>query len=307
MLDTNGERINAHGGCVLLQDGVYYWYGEIKKGRTMRVAQSTWENYHVPAGGISCYSSHDMINWKNEGVALSVEKVDRSHDLHTSKVIERPKVIYNAQTRKYVMWMHIDLQDYSLARSGVAFSDSPTGPFVYLRSVRPNNSEARDMTLFVEDDGSAFHFYASENNATLHVCELTDDYLNHTTHTKRLLTGQNREAPAVFKHGYNYYLISSGCTGWAPNKATYAIAGHPMGDWLQFGNPCVGTDANITFGSQGSFIFQSPSNESQFVFMADRWNKTDLESSDYLWLPLTVSPTGVPVITLKNDWEPGCF
>ena len=30
-LDTRGERIQAHGGAVFYEDGVYYWYGENKE------------------------------------------------------------------------------------------------------------------------------------------------------------------------------------------------------------------------------------------------------------------------------------
>ena len=30
-LDTKGERIQAHGGAVIYEDGVYYWYGENKE------------------------------------------------------------------------------------------------------------------------------------------------------------------------------------------------------------------------------------------------------------------------------------
>ncbi|MES2649356.1 MAG: glycoside hydrolase family 43 protein [Bacteroidota bacterium] len=304
MIDTDGNRVNAHGGGVLLHEGTYYWYGEVKKGNTSRVPGSSWENYRVPAGGVSCYSSKDLINWNYEGLVLRPETTDMLHDLHSSKVIERPKVIYNTATGKFVMWMHIDLQDYSFARSGVAISDSPAGPFVYLRSVQPNGNQARDMTLFVAEDGNAYHFYTSEENATIHVCRLTDDYLSHTKDTKRLLPGQFREAPAVFQHGKNFYLISSGCTGWTPNKTTYAMADTIMGDWLQFGSPCAGPNADLTFNSQGSYIFPFNGEDFQYVFMADRWNMTDLENSGYLWLPLKITATGVPVISWKQDWNP---
>ena len=30
-LDTNGNAIQAHGGAVYYEDGVYYWYGENKE------------------------------------------------------------------------------------------------------------------------------------------------------------------------------------------------------------------------------------------------------------------------------------
>lgn len=37
---------------------------------------------------------------------------------------------------------------YDMARAGVAVSDSPTGPFRYLRSFRPHGEQCRDLTLF---------------------------------------------------------------------------------------------------------------------------------------------------------------
>ena len=30
-LDTEGKRIQAHGGSILFEDGVYHWYGENKE------------------------------------------------------------------------------------------------------------------------------------------------------------------------------------------------------------------------------------------------------------------------------------
>lgn len=45
------------------------------------------------------------------------------------KVVERPKVIYNAATRQYVMWLHMDSCKYELAQAGVAVSETPTGPY----------------------------------------------------------------------------------------------------------------------------------------------------------------------------------
>ena len=55
----------------------------------------------------------------------------------SADVIERPKVIYNDKTKKYVMWMHIDKRHYEYARAGVAVSDKVTG----LTHIRFNASE----------------------------------------------------------------------------------------------------------------------------------------------------------------------
>ena len=127
-LDRDGHFINAHGAGVLYKDGVYYLYGEIKKGSTRQVPGQDWEDYRVEAGGVSCYSSRDGVHWKNEGVALASDVHDTASDLFAGRVLERPKVIYNARTGKYVMWMHIDRDDYSYARAGVAVSDRAKGP-----------------------------------------------------------------------------------------------------------------------------------------------------------------------------------
>lgn len=55
-----------------------------------------------------------------------------SGDLGPNRVVERPHVLYNSATAKWVMWMHIDNAAYSEARAGVAISDSICGDYEYL-------------------------------------------------------------------------------------------------------------------------------------------------------------------------------
>ena len=276
-------------------NGIYYMFGEIKKGKTWLVPNQSWEDYRVPAGGVSCYSSKDLVNWKYEGVALSPVKGDKTNDLDTGKVIERPKVIYNKHTKKFVMWMHVDANDYSYSQAGVAVSDTPAGPYKYLGSVKPNGQMARDMTLYKDDDDKAYLIYSSENNKTMQVCLLSDDYLSPTKTYSRITSAHDREAPAVFKYNSKYYLITSDCSGWSPNPATYAIADSLLGEWKQYGNPCKGPGAENTFQSQSTYVLPMPGENNTFIFMADKWNKLDLEKSGYIWLPLKMV-AGRPVI-----------
>ena len=284
--DTKGNPINAHGGGLLLHKGTYYWFGEIKQGNTWLVPGQQWEDYRVPAGGISCYSSKDLIKWKFEGKALATLKGQPNHDLDTSKVVERPKVIYNQKTKKFVMWMHVDANDYSYAQTGVAISDKPQGPYKFLGSIKPNGQESRDMTLYKDDDNRAYLIYSSESNKTMQVCLLNDDYLSPTTTYTRITSAQNREAPAVFKYNKKYYLITSDCTGWSPNQSTYAIADSLLGDWKQMGNPCLGNGAKNTFGAQSTYIIPIHGHLDTFLFLADVWNKKNLQDSRYIWLPI---------------------
>ena len=145
------------------------------------------------------------------------------------------------------MWAHVESADYSKACAGVAVSDSPVGPFIYQGSFRPNNAMSRDQTVFVDDDGRAYQFYSSENNATMYISLLTDDYLKPSGRFTRNFVKESREAPAVFKYDGKYYMLSSGCTGWDPNVAEIAVADSIMGTWKTIGNPCTGPDADKTF------------------------------------------------------------
>lgn len=301
--DTDGNPINAHGGGILYHEGTYYWYGEYKKGKTILPEWATWECYRTDVTGVGCYSSKDLLNWKFEGLALEAVKNDPSSDLHPSKVLERPKVIYNAKTRKFVMWAHVESADYSKACAGVAVSDTPTGPFKYLGSFRPNNAMARDQTVFVDDDGRAYQFYSSENNATMYISELTPDYLRPSGRFTRNFIGKSREAPAVFKRNGKYYMLSSGCTGWDPNQAELAVADSIMGEWRTVpGNPCTGPEADKTFYAQSTYVQKVMGKKDTYIAMFDRWNKKDLENSLYVWLPLSFEGDKI-TIPWKEQWS----
>lgn len=304
--DTDGNPINAHGGGILYHEGTYYWYGEYKEGETTLPEWATWDCYRTEVTGVSCYSSRDLLNWKFEGIVLPAVQNDPSHDLHPSKVVERPKVIYNTRTGKFVMWMHVDSADYTKACAGVAVSDTPTGTFRYLHSFRPNDSMSRDQTLFVNDDGKAYHIYSSENNATLHICLLSDDYLTPTRQFTRNFIQQSREAPAVFKLDGKYYIVSSGCTGWDPNQAEIAVADSILGEWQVLGNPCTGTDADKTFYAQSTYVVPVVGRKNAFIAMFDRWNKTNLKDSRYVWLPLLFDENRI-TIPWHESWDLNVF
>lgn len=302
--DTDGNPINAHGGGLLYHEGTYYWYGEYKKGETILPEWATWECYRTDVTGVSCYSSKDLLNWKFEGIVLPAVKDDKKHDLHPSKVLERPKVIYNEKTKKFVMWAHVESADYSKACAGVAVSDSPTGTFTYVGSFRPNGAMSRDQTVFVDDNGKAYQFYSSENNATLYISELTDDYLKPTGRYTRNFVKQSREAPAVFKYNGKYYMLSSGCTGWDPNVAELAVADSIMGQWTTIGNPCTGPDADKTFYAQSTYVQQVYGKGNAYIAMFDRWKKKNLEDSRYVWLPLEFGKDGTITTTLARQLGP---
>jgi hypothetical protein len=344
--DDQRVHINAHGGGILFHNGKYYWFGQYMiPGEIGNSAQV----------GVSCYSSDDLYEWKNEGIALPVEENDPGSDITKGCVLERPKVIYNEKTGKFVMWFHLELKDkaYNSALSGVAVSDNITGPYKYLRSFRPdagswpvnvksfhfkpvadtvkstycggkgclpahpdtlnllgrdfkNGQMARDMNLFVDDDGSAYHVYSSEDNSTMHISKLTDDYLSHSGKYIRVFTDRYMEGPALFKHLNKYYIIASDCTGWEPNAARSAVADSIFGEWTELGNPCIGADSALTFHSQSTYVLPVQGKKDCLIFMADRWTPKNPIDGRYIWLPLFFED-GKPVIKWTDKWDLSIF
>ncbi|MCY1721288.1 glycoside hydrolase family 43 protein [Prolixibacteraceae bacterium Z1-6] len=345
--DNNGVHINAHGGGVMFYEGKYYWFGEHKiEGKAGNRAMV----------GVHCYSSKNLVDWKDEGIALEVVKDDPDSDIAEGCILERPKVIYNPQTQKFVMWFHLELKGkgYDAARSGVAVADQITGPYQFVKSHRPNAEHwpqnvkavhklpvgpdvkehycggkgclpahpdtvnllgrdfeigqmARDQNLFVDDDGKAYHIYSSEENSTLHISQLSDDFLTDSGNYIRVFSGRYMEAPAMFKYSGKYFLIASDCTGWDPNAARLAWAPNIFGLWEELANPCIGEDANLTFHSQSTFILPVNGKQDAFIYMGDRWIPDNAIDGRYIWLPLQFNEKGIPYLEWMAEWSMDIF
>lgn len=226
--DTENAPINAHGGCVVFHNGTYYWFGE--------------DRTKFESNGVSCYSSTDLYNWKRIGLALKTDGQPREdlNDISQGRLFERPKVIYNPKTQKWVMWSHWEKSssDYGAARVCVATSDRITGPYTLYKTFRPNGNESRDQTLFVDSDGKAYHICSTEMNTNTNIALLREDYLEPEGTNQQVLKGQKCEAAAVFKWNNRYFGLFSGCTGWAPNPGRRAYTDNLMGEWQRNGQFC---------------------------------------------------------------------
>jgi len=328
--DNNGVHINAHGGGLLFQNGTYYWFGEHKiEGKKGNSAQV----------GIHCYSSKDLYHWKDEGIALKVSD-DAKSDIARGSIMERPKVVYNSRTKRYVMWFHLELlgKGYSSALAGIAISRKITGPYQYLKSFRANPGKVpfypvgtpenemvncgdtasvankffcrdmspgqmvRDMTVFVDDDGKAYHVFSSEENYTLQIAELNDDYTGCTGKFVRVYIGHQTEAPTLFKRKGKYYMLGSGCTGWAPNAARWFTANSIWGPWTYHGNPCDGPGAELTFKGQSTYVLPVEGKKDAFIFMADMWKPNNAIDGRYIWLPITFKGNDIQINWL-DKWN----
>ncbi len=297
-LDDAGNPIQAHGGQIVRFGDTWYWYGEDKGAENCVVNGETLSRVDVI--GVSCYSSRDLHTWRHEGVALKATHDDPAHPLHTSRVLERPKVIYCEKTGKYVMWFHADDAEYCFAHAGCAVADSPAGAFTFLHALLPNRRDCRDMTLYLSpEDGHAYLVHSGDWNQTLYFSQLTDDYTDFTGVCYAALADQTREAPALcYRDGW-HYCVTSGCTGWAPNSALYARSRHLASGMKLVDNPCEGPNYRRTFGGQSTCIFEA---DGQHYLMLDHWQPFALRTSGYSILPITFDEKGVMTIAWQDEF-----
>lgn len=287
-LDTAGNPIQANSGNILKVGSTYYWYGE-----------------HAVSGkfdSVNVYTSTDLKNWTFSNAILTK---DSATELASSK-IERPKVIYNASTKQYVLWAHYENgTDYNLGRVAVATTSTPNGKFTYEGSFRPLDYESRDMTVFVDTDGTGYLITASRKNGgandTMAIFKMNASYTGVDSFVGWQFENAYREAPAVVKKGTRYYLFTSQAAGWYPNQGAYATASSMTGTWsalTPYGNPSA-------FGSQIHDIATiTGSNTTSYIYMGDRWNPLNLGEHKHIWLPLTLNDSnGTASLEWYKEWN----
>lgn len=312
--DTDGNRIQAHGGSVFAaSDGTYYFYGEDKA--NTRPGSGIWHN------GVRAYASRDLVTWECRGNILKASN-DSASPLHPSRIMDRPHIVYCARTGEYVMWLKLVGTDenphaWSHQYVGIAVSDRIDGDYELVDRFLPSEMGFGDFDLFIDDDCSAYVIFDKDHREIV-VADLTDDYRNvtgsFTTHLHFDAPPLAREAPAVFKHEESYYMITSGTTAYRSNPALLARADHMHGPWYIVGDPCVDDLDHNTFDSQVSSVFKIPSTGC-YVAVADRWIadarqreeksswNVDTSIATYVWLPLDMTHD-TPKLAWADAWTP---
>lgn len=293
--DKRGVQINAHGACVVFHDGMYYWFGEDRSG--------------FVSNGVSCYKSSDLYNWERVGLALTHTGTvtEDMNDIAPGRLMERPKVIYNERTRKWVMWFHWEKSnsDYGAARVGVAYSDKVEGPYKFYKAFNPNGHSSRDQTVIVDTDGKAYHF-ANIGHMDINIALLRDDYLEPTATENVVFKGTKFEAPAIFKVGETYYGLFSLSDGWNPTPGQTGYSTDIMGDWFRGTNFAVDPKREKTYQSQSAFVLKVEGLDKAYIYMGDRWNSGNVGISNYVWLPISMR-SGYPTVRWYDSWDLSVF
>ncbi len=271
-LDTEGKRIQAHGGSVMYLDGIYYWYGENKE-------KTTGEN-EIWHWGVRCYTSEDLYNWEDQGIIIPPEPDHPESSLYPSAMMDRPHIVYNRSTKKFVCWLKIMNNDGSQTET-VLTADQVLGPYTKVREgLKPLGMNAGDFDLAVAPDGKAYYYFERVHCETI-CADLTSDYTDvtgyYSTHFPHPYPPYVREATAHFMRKGKHYLITSGTTGYLPNPSEAAIADTWHGPYRVLGNPHPGDKSNTSYHSQISSVFKVEGKKDLYIAVADRWIPDHME------------------------------
>ncbi|KAG6816997.1 hypothetical protein H0H87_000892 [Tephrocybe sp. NHM501043] len=190
--DTDGIVLSAHAGGVVKTNDTWYWFGQNER-------QEDEDLF----SGINVYSSTDLLNWKNEGRALSPIP---GTDIGPDKVVERPKAVFNEPTQTWVLWFHADNSTYGELRQGVATSPNITGPYTFQQTFQPLGGPSQDLGLFQDVDGdwasiSGLHLADKFTGSTYALYSNGDADGNHDN----LITRLNANYTNVEEVVYTFY------------------------------------------------------------------------------------------------------
>ncbi len=272
-IDTDGNIVQAHGAGFINVDGTWYMVGEDRS--------STWNP------DVNMYSSTDLQHWKFE--RKIIKNGVTTSELGSSRMIERPKIMYCAKTGKYVVWCHYESSDYSASEAAVFECDEVNGEYEYVWSGRPLDVKSRDCNVFVDNDGTAYFISTISENQHLGLFKLSDDYRSVESYTE-LFKWEAREAPAIVRHGDIYFMLFSACSGWSPNQQSYSWSKSLTSGWSSRSN--IGN--SVAYDTQAAAILTITGTEgTTYLYVGDRWQDPTLYYSKTIIFPISFSGTSV--------------
>ena len=282
--DTDGNILNAHGACIIEDNGRYYLFGEWKSD----------ESNTFP--GFSCYSSDDLVTWKFENVVLGVQS---DGILGHNRIGERPKVMKSPKTGEYVLFMHSDDMGYNDPHIGYATSKTIAGDYEFHGPLLFEGEPIRrwDMGSFQDTDGTG---YLLIHHGIIY--RLSDDYRSVEA---RVLNGlrNSGESPAMFKQNGVYFLLGSDLTSWERNDNFYFTAPAIEGPWTRQG--FFAPEGTLTYNSQTTFVFSlARGNDTIFIYMGDRWSfPHQASAASYVWMPMQVEEESLSIPEYWEAWD----
>ncbi|MDL2243317.1 family 43 glycosylhydrolase [Bacteroidales bacterium OttesenSCG-928-J19] len=279
--DDRGKIVNAHGACIVEENGRYYLFGEYK---------SNGVNAFY---GFSCYSSDDLSNWTFERIVLGVQPEGL---LGPDRIGERPKVMKCPSTGEYIMYMHCDDLKYKDQYVGYASCSTIDGEYTFHGALLLDGKPIRrwDLGTFQDTDGVGYLLIHHGG-----IYRLSEDYRSIEKQVVDKIS-EAGESPAMMKKGGVYYLLSSGLTSWERNDNKYHTAPSIEGPWTAQGLFCP--EGTLTYNSQCTFVLPvQRGDDMMYMYMGDRWSfPHQSDAATYVWLPLDAENGK---LTISEYWE----
>lgn len=246
------DKYTADPAALVYGDSVYLYAGHDVAPRN----KHTYEMHEW-----LCYSSSDLITWKEHPSPLNVKAFSWSKgDAWASQVIER-----NGKFFWYVATEHASVHGKAI---GIAVADNPRGPFKDARGtalITNDMTKATDISwddidpsVFIDDDGQAYLFWG---NTRCYYAKLKADMINLDGPIHTVDVPDFTEAPWLHKRKDWYYL--SYATGF-PEKIVYAMSKNVNGPWTFkgilneiAGNSNTNHQSIIDFKGKSYFIYHN--------------------------------------------------
>ncbi|GAA4920831.1 glycoside hydrolase family 43 protein [Mucilaginibacter defluvii] len=247
------NKFTADPAAFVYKDSVYLYTGHDEP--------PTGKDYYYMSEWL-CYSSADMVNWKEHPSPLNVKAFKWAKaDAWASQVIER-----NGKFYWYVAVEHGTVNGKAI---GVAVADKPTGPF---RDARGSALITNDMTkqtgitwddidpsVIIDDDGQAYLFWG---NTACYYAKLKPNMTELDGPIKAITGLPNfTEAPWIHKRKGWYYLSYA---YQFPEKIAYAMSKNINGPWVfkgiineVAGNSNTNHQSIIDFKDKSYFIYHN--------------------------------------------------
>lgn len=264
--DDDGNLVQAHAPGFLHYQDIWYMVGE--------------DRTDPGRPDVNLYSSKDLRHWHFEGKIIKNEVT--TPELGRTRFVERAKILYNEKYGKFVIWCHWEGEGYRASEAACFVSDNIRGPYSLAWSGRPQGIKSRDCNIFTDGKGKAWFISTTSENQDLGLFELSDDYLSTISHTV-ILPGLKREAPAVVKVKGKYFMLSSACTGWAPNQCKVCYSKHLDKGWSELEN--IGD--SVAFRTQAAAILTiKGTKQTTYLYVGDRWKDPTLAETKTIIFPI---------------------
>lgn len=282
----------------------FYWYGVhyiqadlYRKDPSVTLPNATFQS-------VTCYSSTDLVNWKNEGDVMSraaLEKVSRV------TWVGRLGVAYVKDVNKYALFVQFGNQVL------VALSDTPAGIFSWhqLIDMKPiiGTSNTGDQTVFTDPDtGTSYLVYSyGRGRNRIYVSEIgVKDNKVGLLDCTEVFKGASREGNCMFKYKGKYYMAASNIYGWDASFAYYLVADHVRGPYLPTNDMQVmeGSEKDYAHVTQtGFFVNVKGSRKETVLYCGDRWANFAGNGLGYnQWFPLSFD-NEAPYFNSLSSWN----